>query len=93
MLHPNELEKKSAYFVLREMSDVMDKAFAANSKEYKEIIRPMFNYLQGYTKSVSGYRNYTRTDLKICLKFMDKYMFLYKKLLIEQKLSVIEGDF
>lgn len=92
MWHPNELERP-AYFVPRKMSDEMDKAFNRDCKEYKEIIHPMFSYLQGYTKSVSGYKHYTRTDLKICLKLMDRYMLLYKKLLSKQKLFAIEGDF
>lgn len=93
MWHPNELEKQSAYFVPREMCYVIDRAFPVYSKEYRKIISPMFNYLQGYTKSVSGYKHYTRTDLKICLKLMDKYLLLYKKQLSKQKLSAIEGDF
>ena len=93
MWHPNELEKQSAYFVPRKMSDLIDKAFPVHCKEYRKIIGPMFHYLQGYTKSVSGYKHYTRTDLKICLKLMDKYMLLYKNLLRKQKISAIEMDF
>lgn len=64
-----------------------------SSDEYKTIINPMFNYLNGFTNPIKGYKNYTKSDFNNCMDLMNKFLVLYKKKKVNNKLNALELDF
>ena len=84
-------ERDNHFIVKPEYSDVMN--WSIHSETYKIIVNPMFNYIQGFTKPIKGYKNYTKTDMNILLDLMDKYLMISKRMKARAKLKEIEEDF
>ena len=84
-------ERDNHYIVKPEYFDVMN--WDIHSETYKIIVNPMFNYIQGFTKPIKGYKNYTKTDMNILLDLMDKYLMISKRMKARAKLKELEEDF
>lgn len=70
-----------------------DSQVELSNEEYKTIINPMFNYLNGYTNPIKGYKNYTKSDFNTCMDLMNKFLDMCKKKKVINKLNVLERDF
>lgn len=85
-------EHDNHFFIKPEYYDYMKK-FGIYSETYKFVINPMFNYINGYTKPIKGYKNYTKSDMNILLDLMNKYLKISKEMKSRTKINELMGDF